>query len=333
MRRLLLCLIILLGCASGAARADTCSVTMTNIDFGNISPISGSDYTAQATGTFSCLFSSLNLGQLLTPNAQVCISLGVDGNALTATPRKLANGTNRMEYNVYVDGTYAPAKIWGGAAVVGAPSTFALTLSAGLLAPPGTYSMNFTVYAKIPAGTALAAVPTVANANTVYNASFAGLGTYTYTTYGLVNLFGCTVNSGSFGFTVKATAVNDCTITATPMAFANASILTGNLRSTSTLSVRCVNNNAYQIALNGGVVAASVAGRQMKNTATPEKIGYRLSATLDGPLWGDGTAGTNMVTGTGTGASAPVTIFGQVPAQASPSPGDYKDTVTATIYF
>ena len=333
MRRLLLCLIVLLGCASGAARADTCSVSMTNINFGNISPISGTDYTAQATGTFSCVFSSLNLGQLLTPNAQVCISLGLGTNSPSALPRKLGNGSNRMDYNVYVDGTYAPAKIWGGASVTGAPSTFAMTLSAGLLAPPGTYSMNFTVYAKIPAGTSLAAVPTVANANTVYTSSFAGAGTYTYTTYGLINLAGCTVNSGSFGFTVNATAINDCTIGVTPMAFANASILTGNLRSTSTVSVRCVNNNAYQIALNGGVVAASVTGRQMKNTLTTDKVNYLLSATLDGPVWGDGTAGTSMVTGTGTGASVPLTIFGRVPAQTSPRPGDYKDTVTATIYF
>jgi spore coat protein U-like protein len=176
-------------------------------------------------------------------------------------------------------------------------------------------------------------VPTVANANTVYTSSFAGQGTYTYTTYGLINLFGCTVNSGSFGFTVNATAINDCTITASPMAFANASILTGNLRSTSTLSVRCVNNNAYQIALNGGSVAGNVANRQMKNTVTADQVSYLLSSTLDGAPWGDGTAGTSMVTGTGTGASVPLTIYGRVPAQVSPRPGDYKDTVTATIYF
>ncbi|MEG0885655.1 MAG: spore coat protein U domain-containing protein, partial [Janthinobacterium sp.] len=93
-----------------------------------------------------------------------------------------------------------------------------------------------------------------------------------------------TATSGSFGFTVNATAITDCTIAATPMAFANASILTGNLRSTSTLSVRCVNNNAYQIALNGGSVAANVANRQMKNLLTTDKVSYLLSSTLDGPL-------------------------------------------------
>ena len=183
MRRLLLWLTLLLGCAwGGTAQADTCSVSMTNFDFGAVSPISGTDYLAQATGTFSCVFSSLNLGQLLTPNAQVCISLGLGTNSTSALPRKLGNGSNRMEYNVYVDSSYATAKIWGGAGVTGAPSTLGMTLSAGLLAPPGTYSTTFTVYAKIPAGAALAAVPTVGNANTVYTSSFAGQGTYTYTT-------------------------------------------------------------------------------------------------------------------------------------------------------
>ncbi|MGK5076921.1 Csu type fimbrial protein [Janthinobacterium sp. HLX7-2] len=335
MRRLLLWLAVLLGCAWGSAAQadDSCTVSMTNLDFGNVSPISGTDYVAQATGTLSCQFFSLNLGQLLTPNAQACISLGLGTNSTSALPRKLGNGAQRMEYNVYVDSSYAAAKIWGGTGVAGAPSSFTIFLSAGLLAPAGTYSTTFTVYAKIPAGASLAGVPTVANANTVYTSSFAGAGTFTYTTYGPINLFGCSVNSGSFGFTVNATAVNDCTITASPMAFADTSILTGNLRSTSTLSVRCVNNNAYQIALNGGSVAANVADRQMKNTLTTERVSYRLSSTLDGPLWGDGTAGTSMLTGTGTGTSVPVTVYGRVPAQVSPRPGDYKDTVTATIYF
>lgn len=335
MRRVLTWLVVVLGCAWGGAvqAADTCTVSMTNIDFGSVSPISGTDYVAQATGTLSCQFFSLNLGQLLTPNAQACISLGLGSNSTSALPRNLGNGSHRMEYNVYVDSSYATAKIWGGTGVTGAPSTFTIFLSAGLLAPAGTYSTTFTVYAKIPAGASLAAVPTVANANTVYTSSFAGVGTFTYTTYGLINLFGCTVNSGSFGFTVNATAVNNCTITASPMAFADTSILTGNLRSTSTLSVRCVNNNAYQIALSGGSVGANVANRQMKNTVTTDLLSYRLSATLDGPLWGDGTAGTSMVTGTGTGASVPVTVYGRVPAQVTPRPGSYKDTVTATIYF
>ncbi len=71
----------------------------------------------------------------------------------------------------------------------------------------------------------------------------------------------------------------------------------------------------------------------MKNSLTGESLGYRISSTSDGPVWGDGSLGTGMVTGTGTGAVQSVPIFGSVPKQTTPSPGDYKDTVTATIYF
>ena len=49
--------------------------------------------------------------------------------------------------------------------------------------------------------------------------------------------------------------------------------------------------------------------------------------------WGDGTAGTSMVTGTGSGNAQTINVYGQVPAQATPAPGSYSDTITATIVF
>jgi spore coat protein U-like protein len=40
------------------------------------------------------------------------------------------------------------------------------------------------------------------------------------------------------------------------------------------------------------------------------------------------------VSGTGTGAAAPYTVYGQVPPQATPSPAaNYTDTVTITVTF
>lgn len=335
MRRLPPLLVIALGCAwSAQAHADTCSVTVNNADFGQVSPISGSDYTITGSGTLSCTFNTLSLGVLLTPNARACLNLNLGTNSLTAASRQLGNGANRMPYNLYVNATYAAASIWGGPGVTGATTSLPIALSAGLLTLGGTYTKDFSFYGKIPSGTALAAVPTLANSNTDYSTSFAGAGTMTYALYGLLNDPGtCLGNSASFGFTVKATAINNCTITATPMAFTTTTVLTGSVRSTSTLTVRCVNNNGYQIALNGGAVAGNVAARKMKNTVSAATIDYQLSGTLDGPLWGDGTGGTAMVTGTGTGNSVPVTIYGRVPAQTTPVPGDYKDTVTATIYF
>lgn len=334
MRRLLSLLMLILGCAclpQAQAQGNTCSATVVDVNFGAISPISGADYTVTGSGTLSCTFAPL--APLLTAYVSACLNLNLGTNSLSAPARMLGNGTLRMPYNLYVDASYAPASIWGGPGVTGALSSLPVSLSMGLLSLGGTKTQNFSFYGKIPAGTDLAAVSTVNNSNTEYSSSFTGAGTLTYAISILAAPANCLGNSASFGFNVKATAVNNCTITATPMVFANATILTGSVRSTSTLTVRCVNNNAYQIALNGGTVAGSVAARQMKNTVSAARVGYRLSSTLDGPLWGDGTGGTAMVSGTGTGSSVPVTIYGRVPAQTTPEPGDYKDTVMATIYF
>lgn len=325
-----------LSLGAGAARADTCTATLSALDFSKISPISALDYTATATGSVTCDWALLSPNFpyiLLFPNVVVCLNAGLGTNSLAANPRTLGNGGNRLQYNLYRDATYADASIWGGPGVTGATTPISFTMTSPNLLIGGTLTQAFTVYGKIAAGAALAAVPTVANADTDYTSSFTGGATVTFAYYNLVKPACTPGGSTSFGFQVKATAVNNCTITATPIAFGTNSILSGNVRGTGTLSVRCVNNNAYQIALNGGSVNASVGNRQMKHSVTNDRVSYLLSAALDGAVWGDGTAGTGMVTGTGTGVASPITIYGRVPSQTTPVPGDYKDTVTATIYF
>jgi spore coat protein U-like protein len=48
--------------------------------------------------------------------------------------------------------------------------------------------------------------------------------------------------------------------------------------------------------------------------------------------WGQ-TIGTDTVAATGNGAAQPFTVFGQVPAQTTPSPGLYTDTITVTVTY
>ena len=62
-------------------------------------------------------------------------------------------------------------------------------------------------------------------------------------------------------------------------------------------------------------------------------MSFQISNSLDGASWGDGSGGTTIVSGTGTGAMQTQTVYGLVPPQSTPSPGDYKDTVTATVVF
>lgn len=71
----------------------------------------------------------------------------------------------------------------------------------------------------------------------------------------------------------------------------------------------------------------------MKNVATGEMVGYSLSTTLDGPEWGDGTGGSLTYDATATGFTQNVTVYGRVPSQLTPTPGDYSGRITVTIYF
>lgn len=333
-----LCLLPLLLFGHASARADTCSATVNTLSFGNVSPITSSDVYATASGSVSCTWSLLSPTLpyiLLFPKAVVCVNIGIGSNSVGTAPRTLGNGGSRMEYNLYLNSGHAPAAIWGAPGIPATPTPLTAVLVSPSLLIGGTFSQPFTVYGKIPAGASLAAVPTAGNGNTVYSSSFAGAATVSYAFFNLIQP-ACTAGaSSSFSFQVQATAVNDCSITASPLNFGPSNVLVAPVRSAGSLSVRCVNNNSYQIALSGGTVAANVAARKMKPLAGggAERISYRLSSTLDGPLWGDGTAGTSVYSGTGTGAAVAIPIYGMLPAQTTPTPGDYVDTVTATISF
>lgn len=316
----------------GAARADSCSATMTDIVFANVSPIAASDTYASGTLTVSCTWGLLTgiPPQLLFPNVSVCVYLGSGSGGTQGQWRTMTGGTGRLPFNLYRDSSYAAASVWGSPATPNSPTPLNLTMSAGLLSI-GTQSRSFTIYGKIPGG-ALGGVGTVGNADTAFSSDFAGEAIVNYAFWsGAASP--CTAGASStVPFRARATVVNNCVINASNLAFGASSVLTGAVRASAALSVQCTANNAYRIGLDGGM-NGSVAARRMRNAATGETVLYAISGTPDGPSWGDGSLGTTMVTGTGTGAVQSVPLYGSVPRQATPSPGDYKDTVTATIYF
>jgi len=310
--------------ASSAARADNCVATMTDVDFGVVSPIAGSDVTASGTLTVTCYW-TLGTNPLLLPAANVCVNLGVGPGGSTGSWRYLLNSSNRLPYNLYTDSSYTGAKIWGstGSTIGARPITATLLGLLGL----GGVAASTTVYGRIQASS-LIGVPTVGNADTVYAASFAGHGTVQYG-FGSVP---CTAGASSaFSFQARATAINNCLISTNNLTFASGSPI-ADQRINAPLTVACTANSSYQIALNGGI-SGNPGARTMKNSVTGETLGYRISATPDGPTWGDGTAGTIVYSGVGTGGAQNVMMYGIVPSQRAPTPGDYRDTVTVLLMF
>jgi spore coat protein U-like protein len=48
--------------------------------------------------------------------------------------------------------------------------------------------------------------------------------------------------------------------------------------------------------------------------------------------WGN-TSATNWVSGTGNGASQPITVYGQIPAAQYVKPGSFTDTITVSVTY
>lgn len=321
---------LLFGCK--AARADDCSASATDIAFGQVSPVAGSDYYASGSVTVTCTWSPITgllngTSAVLLPNATICVNLGL-GSVSSGGNRAMSNGGATLQYELYRDSTYAAGSVWGGGAGMPASASGVSTVLAGLLAL-GSQSTTIPVYARIPAAALAGAAPTGGQAV----ASFAGSASISYAFSTLLTAPCTGGKTASFTFQVTATVINDCLIGASPLSFGNQGVLNAAARSTTVLSVKCSNGTAYQVALNGGSNGSLQAGRQMLNTNTGEKIGYRVSRTLDGTVWGDGSNGTDILSGTGTGAAQAVNVYGSVPKQATPSPGNYQDRITATLVF
>jgi spore coat protein U-like protein len=306
----------LLGLLPQHASAQTCSASPSALSFGSVSPINLAAVSATGSVTVSCTWPTVTL----LPSVQVCLNMG------GTTPRALTSGANALQYNLYQDA--ADSIPWGSTTLGTTP--ISLVLNKPLTGNTASATVNF--YGQISANQP--AVPTTGNASTVYSQTLS----QTSLTYGFYLLLspGCaalTTSAGSFGFMASATVVNNCLISATNLAFTATGVLNSALDATGAITARCTNGDAYRIALNGGT-SGNVAARTMVRSGGGGTVNYQLYTDSGRTLaWGDGTGGTTMPTGTGTGNAVVIQVYGRVPAQSTPAPGSYSDTITATISF
>lgn len=125
----------LLLCLPGAANA-VCSVSATAVGFGNYDPLSSlnTDTTGTVTVTCSGLLSVLVSYEILLSR----------GGAGTYTPRRMASGSNTLNYNLYTN--LVRTTIWGDN--TGGSSRVTGSMLVQLLVPT---SNNHIVFGRIPA--------------------------------------------------------------------------------------------------------------------------------------------------------------------------------------
>lgn len=306
-----------LGSMSSMTTAQTCSIGTPTLAFAAFSPISGAALSATGTIPVSCTFPLLGGN----PNVKLCLALNA------SQPLTLVNSGNAINFGLFIDPAFSTA--WGNSTA----NVIAVTMARNILG--GTVTQNVNIYARIAA--AQTTVPTSSNGNTVYTHAFAATdATLQYASYGALSPApacgsAMTAAAGT-PFNANVTVINNCTIAAANITFATQSTLSKAVTGNSTLTVQCTKNDAFRISLSGGLLG-TVTARVMTGLTT-SRVSYQLY--LDSgysTIWGDGTSGTSQLTGIGTGVVQAVPIYARVPTQATPAPGVYTDTVTATIQF
>lgn len=303
--------------ATPAEAALTCSFSITAINFGTVDLTANTTFDTTGTLSINCSGGNRNSTARICPN----FNAGTGGTT-TGNPRFLLNGATRLNYNLYSNSTRTT--VWGSYlwSFAQRPPTINVSLNGS-----GNGSGTHTIFARVNAAQQTLPPGT-------YTSSFSGANTqvaYAQSTVGTCATIGST-NATSVPFTVTATYPATCKISATAQNFGTTGLLAGVRNGSSTLTTTCSATTPYTISLDGGTTGASDPTQRKMSKGT-ERVTYGLyrdSARTQ--AWGN-TAGVNTQAGSGSGLGQAYTVYGQVPAQATPSPGTYTDTIVATTTY
>ncbi|MCK9469711.1 MAG: spore coat U domain-containing protein [Porticoccaceae bacterium] len=128
------------------------------------------------------------------------------------------------------------------------------------------------------------------------------------------------------------TACDVSTIAPTTLDFGSHGLLTTAIDATSTITVTCTPTVPYDIGLNAGLNGGGDTDARAMVNGT-EDVGYQLYQEVGrATVWG-GPSSEFAVTSIGTGIAQPFTVYGRVPPQATPTAGNYTDTILVTITY
>jgi spore coat protein U-like protein len=131
---------------------------------------------------------------------------------------------------------------------------------------------------------------------------------------------------------VHAAHAASCTVSTSGLNFGNYDVFsTLNDDITATINVNCPSSTTYSIWLSTGT-SGTYSSRSMTNG--PNILTYNLFTDPTRlTIWGDGSAGTGIFNGTGTGSNIGTPVYGRIPAGQNAYVGIYNDVVTVTVTF
>jgi spore coat protein U-like protein len=133
-------------------------------------------------------------------------------------------------------------------------------------------------------------------------------------------------------FGVSLTLQAECLISATStLAFGTLGVLVVDNDQTTTFKVQCTNSTPYSVGLNEGTTAGGDTTTRKMTKGGGVTVDYKLLTDTNRTAnWGNDVTGIGQ---TGNGALQTYTVYGRIPAQTTPAPGSYSDTVTITVTY
>ncbi|MBG7618868.1 spore coat U domain-containing protein [Herbaspirillum sp. AP02] len=131
--------------------------------------------------------------------------------------------------------------------------------------------------------------------------------------------------------TISASVVAACTVVGSAIAFG--AYTQSVVNQSGTITVLCTNGTAYNVGLDAGTGTGSTVGNRKMSAAGGGTLNYALYRDAARTSnWGS-TIGTDTATGTGSGLTQTLTVYGQIAAAQTPLAGAYSDTVTVTLTY
>jgi spore coat protein U-like protein len=135
-------------------------------------------------------------------------------------------------------------------------------------------------------------------------------------------------------FNVQVIIQETCVVASpasTTLDFGTQTLLNANIDAATTIQVQCTNGTDYDVSLDNG----QNASRRMRLGATANYVDYELYTNATRTTVWPTAAGTAPYPYTANGSAQNISVYGRIPAQATPtaSATAYTDVVAITVTY
>lgn len=303
------------------AQAAVCSATASGIDLGKVDVLGNMATTSSGTISITC-------GSILDllGSKEIWVHLGTGRGGASGGSRSMISPTTGtpLHYELYQDASHQVG--FGGENYATGGSELYLPESV-LLGLLSNKTVNIPVYVRVTGG------QTTVEPGKYRSEFSAGLSDVKimYKTCQLLGIL-CTTETLTTSFGVEAEVAPDCLVTAEDLDFGSVGLLDQDVEATSSIHVTCTAGTTYDIGLGYGLAGGGADERRMRSP-TGHVVEYELYQDKNlQSTWGLKKDGLDM-TKTGLGAEQRHTVYGKVPVQPTPPPGQYTDHVVVTVTY